>query len=278
MPLPLAGLLAIQGGMQLGNSLLNNWMQGNDMQQQQNFNQQQSADQRIWNFNMAQIENQWARENWNMQNQYNTPQMQMARFKAAGLNPHLIYGQGNPGNAQSIQTPDVKPYTKAEASNHIRGMKVFGDIFQAKNIQAQTDNLKANTELAQQNALLTAQKTATEAITGKRSELDYGIAQALKETQIEAAKANLERTQQDINKGNLDIQFAEKTLSPRVRMIYQELNNAAKDGKLKDMDAQLKKWEIELNKSNLTKSDNVILRLIKGLIDSPFGGIFNPKY
>lgn len=36
---------------------------------------------------------------WHMQNQYNSPEQQMQRFGAAGLNPHLIYGQGNPGNA-----------------------------------------------------------------------------------------------------------------------------------------------------------------------------------
>lgn len=40
-------------------------------------------------------------EKWNMQNAYNTPEAQMARFKDAGLNPHLIYGQGTSGNAQS---------------------------------------------------------------------------------------------------------------------------------------------------------------------------------
>lgn len=38
---------------------------------------------------------------WNRQNLYNDPQSQMARFEAAGLNPHLIYGQGNAGNASS---------------------------------------------------------------------------------------------------------------------------------------------------------------------------------
>lgn len=36
---------------------------------------------------------------WNKQNEYNAPAAQMARFKAAGLNPNLIYGQGTPGNA-----------------------------------------------------------------------------------------------------------------------------------------------------------------------------------
>lgn len=38
-------------------------------------------------------------EEWHRQNMYNSPEAQMARFKQAGLNPHLIYGQGNSGNA-----------------------------------------------------------------------------------------------------------------------------------------------------------------------------------
>lgn len=42
--------------------------------------------------------------------QYNSPVSQMRRFQEAGLNPHLIYGQGNPGNqSQSLTYPDIKP-------------------------------------------------------------------------------------------------------------------------------------------------------------------------
>lgn len=40
-------------------------------------------------------------QQWHMQNAYNTPEAQMARFKAGGLNPNLIYGQGTGGNASS---------------------------------------------------------------------------------------------------------------------------------------------------------------------------------
>lgn len=42
------------------------------------------------------------------QNSYNTPKAQMARYADAGLNPHLIYGQGTPGNqASSLSYPDI---------------------------------------------------------------------------------------------------------------------------------------------------------------------------
>lgn len=44
------------------------------------------------------------------QNAYNTPAAQMERFKDADLNPHLMYGQGTPGNqaqAQQAVTPEL---------------------------------------------------------------------------------------------------------------------------------------------------------------------------
>ena len=46
------------------------------------------------------------------QNEYNSPVAQMQRYAQAGLNPNLVYSQGNPGNQSSIpsyQRADVKP-------------------------------------------------------------------------------------------------------------------------------------------------------------------------
>lgn len=41
--------------------------------------------------------------------EYNTPKNQMARFQEAGLNPHLVYGQGNPGNQSApLSYPEIK--------------------------------------------------------------------------------------------------------------------------------------------------------------------------
>jgi len=40
-------------------------------------------------------------------NEYNSPEAQMQRYIEAGLNPHLIYGQGTPGNQSSI--PQYSP-------------------------------------------------------------------------------------------------------------------------------------------------------------------------
>lgn len=50
---------------------------------------------RDWNLNLAKQQNQWNIEQWNRENEYNSPSAQMARYKSAGLNPDLIYGQSN---------------------------------------------------------------------------------------------------------------------------------------------------------------------------------------
>lgn len=42
--------------------------------------------------------------------EYNTPANQMLRYQQAGLNPHLVYGQGNPGNQSApLTAPEIRP-------------------------------------------------------------------------------------------------------------------------------------------------------------------------
>ena len=51
-------------------------------------------------------------EMWELQNRYNSPASQMARFEKAGLNKNMIYGLGSPGNATGTPTyapPSYQP-------------------------------------------------------------------------------------------------------------------------------------------------------------------------
>lgn len=44
---------------------------------------------------------------WNMTNDYNSPASQMARYKAAGLNPNLIYGQSNTTSMPNVDATNL---------------------------------------------------------------------------------------------------------------------------------------------------------------------------
>lgn len=60
------------------------------------------------NRKLAEYQNQANEAYLEKQLEYNTPKNQMTRWQEAGLNPHLVYGQGNPGNQSSpIQASEI---------------------------------------------------------------------------------------------------------------------------------------------------------------------------
>lgn len=84
--------------------------------------------------------NRQNRKNWEDQNAYNTPAQQMARYRAAGLNPNLIYGTGSAsaGNASSLP-----PYQ----SQHISASDLLNAAQAVMNMRSMSANVKkANAE------------------------------------------------------------------------------------------------------------------------------------
>jgi hypothetical protein len=67
-----------------------------------------------WQMN---TQRQWSLDDWHRQNAYNTPAAQMDRFRAAGLNPNLIYGQ-------SSEAPAVR----SSPSPQQEGKALFQDL------------------------------------------------------------------------------------------------------------------------------------------------------
>lgn len=98
-----------------------------------------------------------ALEFWNMQNAYNDPSAQMDRLRNAGLNPHLVYGNGGGNsNAGPIPTPDAQSVNFREP--RIEGNNsILPDLLGAADIEiknAQADNLRAQNEEIRQTTLL----------------------------------------------------------------------------------------------------------------------------
>lgn len=107
-----------------------------------------------------QTQRNWALEDWDKVNQYNSPQQQMQRFKEAGLNPHLIYGNANNTPAgmvrtTNIQTPNIGNAGFIAASNNMAAgaSAMVNNYFAAKSLendtqlkQAQVLNLKSQSD------------------------------------------------------------------------------------------------------------------------------------
>lgn len=57
----------------------------------------ENEENRMYNFNLAQLQNKWNLEQWNRENEYNSPAAMMNRLREGGLNPDLMYQNGTSG-------------------------------------------------------------------------------------------------------------------------------------------------------------------------------------
>ena len=218
------------------------------------------------NIKLAREQRQWQEDMWNMQNKYNHPIQQMVRMRQAGLNPHLMYGQGNVGNAS-----DVKGYSRAQVENINKGWQGMSAMLQNRNIDATTNNVEANTANTIQERKNKIIDGLIKSLQLDRGKLDYKTAQLIQEYQVDSARA-LARTQ------DAHSQVATRIIDQKVEMAQVELERARAQTTDTEVSAQLKEWEKSLNKIGLSGSDPLTLRLMytnpsgKRLIDALSSG------
>lgn len=136
------------------------------------------------------------------QNAYNTPASQMQRFQDAGLNPNLIYGQGNPGNQATAQQ-----YPKIESSripSLAEGLPLYN---QTRMVDAQVQAQNANTI---RTGVLTDLAKVQKEVLEKNPLLDAGGFNAIIESL--KASASMKTSDSAIRKEYADWYTGEKSM------------------------------------------------------------------
>lgn len=166
--------------------------------------------------NRANIQNAWKMaqwnyeknlEQWNRENAYNSPEQQMERLRAAGLNPNLVYGNGSAVQTaahspqMNAQAPSLQPYTNW----NLGGADAVAAYNQSRQIDSLADLQKSQSELAKsqaaaQNVLATKYAAEIEGLglgnTEKRLYLTY--ADEFLKTQLANSKKDIEVKDQNI--------------------------------------------------------------------------------
>lgn len=180
---------------------------------------------RAWNEKMYGIQRQDALNDWNMQNQYNSPEAQMQRFKAAGLNPNLIYGQQNEGatvrstdaKSWNPQTPDIQGGVR----NTISAYQDYTlQSEQIKNMEAARKNMETDNLIKQ----ITAGNLLTQ---GKTMDFDLGQRIRLADTIFEQAGATLEATRTGTSVAQISSKLAQNRDTREAIMQSSNLKEAA---------------------------------------------------
>lgn len=181
---------------------------------------------------------------WNMQNEYNKPLNQMKRFKEAGLNPALMYGQGNPGNASSLQSANYTPHkeTPVDTGAFSTGMLQYQ---QGQSIDAQRKNINADTILKtieghvkagtinEQKGLVKEQLNNLMADTNTKNQsiLESIKKVALMDKQMTKTEQETENIKIQKALGKLDLDFYKKSKlspsdSPWIKLLWRVSNDS----------------------------------------------------
>lgn len=192
---------------------------------------------RDWNLNLAKQQNAWNVEQWNRENSYNSPAAQMSRYKSAGLNPDLIYGQQNLAAASPEMT--AGDGSQPTDVSNLANKRTIGDtVAQA----ASTRLTNAQAKLAESQAKKTDEETDAQHITNawlpdllkgdvdvKDADVRQKLAAAgLSEKQIDVATENIKVMQQSVKESQqkiLDLrnQMENRTLQQLTNMLDYNL-------------------------------------------------------
>ena len=202
------------------------------------------------------------------------PLIKMARLKQAGLNPHLVYGNGasvsvgNMNQPAQVSAPqidtDFQSKINAYTENELRKQQASVQYKQQEVQEAQINLIKAQ----EFNTLTNANKTA----------LDTQFSRDSYNTRLDQLVADLTKTGVSTAniKQNTELQASQTQLTDKQRLkIGSEIENIKASTRLtnaktrtESIQQALLNFEKTLNQMGFTKTDPVYIRMMKSATDT----------
>ena len=173
---------------------------------------------------------QFALDMWERQNAYNTPSKQMQRLKDAGLNPALMYGQGNVGNAQQamgVQQSKIDNVGAAAAQSVASGVQLDLVAKQKQLLADQAAQARANAFKSQIDATIGIKDY------GLRKEMQqYTIDKLVSDVELNDSRIDLNQSQQGVNRSIVGLNEVRSQLAAaqinltaaQERKVFTEIN------------------------------------------------------
>lgn len=281
----ISGVGSLLGG--LGSSAMNN----NAVQDTNKTNMEIAKYQAQWQQQENEKAYQRSLNMWNLQNEYNSPTQQMARIRAAGLNPNLVYGNGVTGNS-SGSTPQYEPAKfNAPTMQAYRGWNLgisdaISQFLAYRTVKAQVDNMEAQNGLIRQQTATEATRQANIAASTSRSEFDLNMAKELKDVSVSSAIADMNQKQagaaQGWTKANREVvqyELDKALFDNKIKLSHQEYLKALQSVRqlILDNDINAFRNEMERVTGKGPFATDMLRRLIMALHPDANDRLFNPK-
>lgn len=282
-PLLLAGISAATG---IGQTMLNNGAT-------------RAANNRAFDNSVAMYERQRkdSLTDRAFENEYNSPAQQMARLKAAGLNPNLAYGNGAV-QSTSVSTPKTTmstPDVKAMQYQNVAADSIQ-TYLQAKFQDAQIDKIIQDTKTSQSQEDLNYGKTETEKWKIESEHQKYEKLRLENYLNNSNLHTNITMRKEQLNKLIADKNYTlhqderaealksqsikesiERILSLRMTRSKNELEKKQIEAQIKSLsqDQRLKAFDEHLNKMGINNSSPEYLKAAAWFANEIFGTGYN---
>lgn len=234
---PILGGALISGGIGLATNLWNTITQRKTNETAYNQSKQYLDQQR-----------QWALQDTESNNKYNSPAQQMQRLREAGLNPHLVYGKGADNTGAMVRSVQGTPPTPIAPKLDTSAIgSSIGQYYTIKQQQAQTDNINAQTKLAEKESLLKDMNIAGVGINNAKNEFELDQARQLKDSVIKKAQADAEYAQDNTLRAGAAFNTSQIEASKRIQQIIENTKHTKAQRELQQLELNLKRLGIEKN-------------------------------
>lgn len=212
---------------------------------------------------MYNLQREHALADWNMVNEYNSPREQMRRYREAGLNPNLIYGQSNEGVSVRSASPSGDAGTAPKVD--------FGGMYDLSLKSSQQDILAKQLELMEEEKKLkVAQQYSTIANTGltdakaKDVMFDLGLKGDLREMTMEAKRISVEKGQKEVQRIHNEILNTMELQPGKVKLQLESLlrlrlQNAKTEREISEINSKIRllnqQWKIHGIEEKLVNKD-----------------------
>jgi len=220
-------------------------------------------------------------------NTYNSPTNQMQRLQAAGLNPNLVYGNGNIQMGSAPTRPSTPGSWNPKAADYSGIAQGVGNALSVQLQQRQLANMDAQTQLIQAQTAKTSADTANSMATNpgisidndakafdlqfKKDMKDLTMATTAQQLAglVQGYDYALTANEQKIALSNLDLKAkAEQVVQARFQNSTNSLEKQKLQAQLQQIQTStdLDKQDLQLKKLGIEPHDNIIARIIGKLI------------
>ena len=211
---------------------------------------EENAANRRYNLMLAEKQNRWNLEQWQRNNDYNTPSAVMSRLREAGVNPHMYYSKGNAMGGVSNASPEMTagaPSSPIDTSGLLQ-QRTYGDAIQKAMEQSL---LAASVRKTNAEAGLADQKRETEEYNTDIFESDAAFRNALNGSSLRLTGMDIELkgSQKNLTDGQIGM------LRYEAAMLQKQMDKIDQENKL--MEEQI---------ANLTEERRSII--LKRVLDS----------